>query len=108
VSSDLFGLKASDIQEIQSIFAKSPDIEKVLIYGSRAKGNYKEGSDIDLTIFAPKWKLDNLLRIENEIDDLMLPYKVDLSLHHHIDNAELLDHIKRVAKVFYNSKALSR
>jgi uncharacterized protein len=37
-----------------------------------------------------------LLKIENEIDDLLLPYKVDLSLFHQIDNPSLIEHIQRV------------
>ncbi|MDD5322441.1 MAG: hypothetical protein PHD43_17880 [Methylococcales bacterium] len=42
-----------------------------------------------------------LNRIETEIDDLLLPYTVDLSSYSHIDNADLLDHIQRVEKLFY-------
>jgi predicted nucleotidyltransferase len=55
--------------------AKSKKIKKVLLYGSRAKGNYKNGSDINLTIDAKSMTLSELLQIENEIDDLFLPYK---------------------------------
>ena len=41
------------------------------------------------------------MKIENELDDLLLPYKIDLSLHHALDNPELIDHIRRVGLVFY-------
>ena len=91
-----FGLTVFDIEKLVSVFNKYNQIEKVIVYGSRAKGNYKPGSDIDLTLVAPKLSLTELLKIENEIDDLLLPYKVDLSLLHQIDNPDLIEHIRRV------------
>lgn len=96
----MFGLKEKHIEAINRCFARYPQIEQVLVYGSRAKGNYRDGSDIDLTIIGD---LDfrSLLRLENELDDLLLPYKIDLSLHHNIGSPELLDHIRRVGQVFY-------
>jgi hypothetical protein len=42
-----------------------------------------------------------MMRIENELDDLLLPYKIDLSLFHALDNSELIDHIRRIGVVFY-------
>ncbi|MFZ4402897.1 MAG: nucleotidyltransferase domain-containing protein [Pseudobdellovibrionaceae bacterium] len=88
-------------EKLNSVFAKHLGIEKVILYGSRAKGNFKNGSDIDLTLFAPLLSLKNLLQIENEIDDLFLPYKVDLSLYHFIDHLQLQEHINRVGLLFY-------
>lgn len=96
-----FGLAAETVQRIQSVLSRYPQIEKVLLYGSRAKGTQREGSDIDLTLVAPTLTLPDLLKIENEIDDLMLPYKVDLSLFHHIDNPSVVEHIQRVGKALY-------
>lgn len=74
----------------------------MVLYGSRAKGNYRQGSDIDLCIKANSWNERKLLSLENEIDDLLLPYKIDLSLYHQIENMALIDHINRVGKVFYS------
>ena len=85
---------------INSVFKKYPQIEKVILYGSRAKGNFRANSDIDLTLVAPALSLTDLLRIENELDDLLLPYKIDLSLQHQLDNQELIDHINRVGVEF--------
>lgn len=95
-----FGLPHNHIQLIKSVFERYPEIQRVVIYGSRAKGNYRPGSDIDLTIFAPQMSTSDLLKIEGELDDLLLPYKVDLSLYHQIDNSDLLDHIQRVGTDF--------
>lgn len=94
------GLPQETIFKIKNVLKKYFQIERVILYGSRAKGNYKTGSDIDLTLIAPQMTLTELLKIENEIDDLLLPYKVDLSLFHKIDNPDLIDHIQRVGIEF--------
>ena len=97
---DRFGLKEETIAEINSVFGKYDNIKKIILYGSRAKGNFKPGSDIDLTLFGKDLTTTDLLKIENELDDLMLPYQIDLSLHHKIDSSELLEHIERVGVEF--------
>ena len=97
-----FGLSVEVLDKIRSIFRSHPLVEKVILYGSRAKGNYKPGSDVDLTLIAPKMELSELLQIENEIDDLLLPYKFDLSFFHKIDSETLSDHINRIGLDFYN------
>jgi uncharacterized protein len=96
-----FGLKKNTIERINSVFSGHPQIGEVIIYGSRAKGNYRNGSDIDLTIKGEAVTLSELMKIETELDDLLLPYKIDLSLLHKINDAEVIDHIKRVGVVFY-------
>ncbi len=97
----MFGLKESHIEALNQCFAQYAGIEQVIVYGSRAKGDYRNGSDIDLTITG---KLTNgeLLNLENELDNLLLPYKIDLSLLHQIANKDLIAHIERVGKVFYD------
>ncbi len=96
-----FGLPDLHILSLRKIFAQHPEIQKVVLYGSRAMGNFKNSSDIDLSVVAPTWKLENLLRLENEIDDLMMPYKVDISLLHFIDHPDLLEHIRDKGRDFY-------
>jgi predicted nucleotidyltransferase len=97
----LFGLLEKDITAINSIFKEYKNIEQVIIYGSRAKGNYKNGSDIDLTIIDNDLTLTQLLEIENKLDDLLLPYKIDLSQKRSIANPDLVEHINRIGKQFY-------
>ena len=75
-----YGLNDQTIAKIIAVFAACPEIEKVLLYGSRAKGNYRDGSDIDLMIVGDAVTQSHLLKILNELDDLLLPYKIDLSL----------------------------
>ncbi len=95
-----FGLSNEDIDKIKVVFAKFPEIERVVIYGSRVKGNYKPSSDIDLTLVGEKLNLTLLQTLENEIDDLLLPYKFDISIFHQISNPDLINHIERVGREF--------
>lgn len=99
-----YGLKKSDRDSINLLFAKYDSIEKVLLYGSRAKGNYYNGSDIDMVLIGKNLSLSTLFNIEIELDELMLPYKIDLSIFDKIENLELLEHIKRIGKFFYKKK----
>ena len=97
-----FGLNLETITRIQAVFIKHPQIKKVLLYGSRAKGNYRNGSDIDLTLQGDNLTLnDTLYPIMDDIDELDLPYSFDISLFEQLDDTEFLDHIKRVGVVFY-------
>jgi predicted nucleotidyltransferase len=96
-----FGLPLEAVAELRKLFAQFPGIACVWIYGSRAKGNYRPGSDIDLSLEAPAMESAQLLEMMQDIDDLLLPYQVDLSLLHHIDNPALREHIARVGQVFW-------
>jgi uncharacterized protein len=97
-----FGLSEATIKKIQTVLARYPQVETAVLYGSRAKGNYKPGSDIDLTLYGgEELALTVLLRIMSEIDDLLLPYSVDLSIFHTINDPDLIDHIKCVGVPFY-------
>lgn len=96
-----FGLDEKVITSVGTVLQRYPEIENATIYGSRAIGNFREGSDIDLTFSGSQLSSDVLGRIEDDIDDLMLPYKFDLSIFKHIDNTNLVDHIRRFGKRFW-------
>jgi type I restriction enzyme R subunit len=101
-----YGLSADTIDAIRKALAEFPEIESVVLYGSRAKGNYRPGSDIDLTLHVAAAHTDRLLlRVIGRLDDLDLPYGFDVSIYRHIDNDNLKDHIKRVGIEFYNAEA---
>ena len=100
----MYGLQKSEIDKIKLLFSTYPDIHKVILYGSRAKGNYRNDSDIDLTLLGTNISLSRLFELESALDDLLLPYKIDLSIYEKINNPELVDHISRVGKVLYQSK----
>lgn len=96
-----FGLKQDTINQINQIFSTYPEISKAIIYGSRTKGNYKPGSDIDLTLVGDNINYHQLLEILNKIDDLLLPYFFDLSIFNSLNNPNLIEHIERVGITFY-------
>lgn len=95
-----YGLSEQTIAKI-CVFARHPAIDKAVLYGSRAKGNFKTGSDIDLALFGDSLTSRELGIVDEELDDLLLPYQIDLSLFNRIDHAELREHIERVGMVFY-------
>ena len=96
-----YGLTDETIARLQGVFARYPQVEKATLYGSRAKGNFKTGSDIDLTLHGPSLDHDLHCQIATEIDDLMLPYTIDLSIFDQLTHPELIEHIQRVGKLFY-------
>ena len=97
---DTFGLSLDEIDRIKEVFNKYKAIEEVLIYGSRAKGNYKPASDVDLSLIG-NIDLNLQQQIELALDDLLLPFKFDISVYNKINNPDFLDHIQRVGKQFY-------
>ncbi|MDQ2720385.1 MAG: nucleotidyltransferase domain-containing protein [Bacteroidota bacterium] len=99
-----FGLKESIVEKINNLLSGFPEVESVIIYGSRAKGNYKPGSDIDLTLKGNNLNLKILNNISMKLDDLLLPYTFDLSIFHQIDNKDLIEHINRIGNLFYEKK----
>ena len=100
----MYGLKKGYIQKIKSVLAKSSDIENAILYGSRAKGNYREGYDIDICLVGRNLTLNTLLRVETELDDLLLPCNIDVSIFEKIENSDLTEHIKRVGVVIYEKQ----
>jgi len=101
ISTLRYGLKENIIDKIQEILGLYPQIEQAIIFGSRAMGNFKNGSDIDLVLKGSDINLTVINKLSNEIDDLLLPYSFDLISFSSITNPELLDHIKRVGIIFY-------
>lgn len=101
-----FGLSDEEISKIISVFKKYRQIHSVIIYGSRSMGNFQRGSDIDLTIKGEGLNLQFFSKITSDLDDLLLPYKFDISFYQDIQNQELIDHIQRRGQLFYDSKAL--
>lgn len=100
-----FGLRQTDLDQIRAVFSWYPQVGKVILYGSRAKGTHKTGSDIDLTLFGEEdLTLDILYRIMEDLDNLLLPYTFDLSIFNHISDKDMISHIRRVGCTFYKQK----
>ena len=103
-----YGLSEETLVRIHDVLAAHADVERAVLYGSRAKGHFREGSDIDLCLIGASLSLAQQLQIETELDDLLLPYKIDLSRLHALDNPALVDHIRREGVTFYEAKSHAR
>jgi predicted nucleotidyltransferase len=97
----VFGLSERIRGEFCRVFAHYPSIERVLIFGSRAKGSYQAGSDIDLAVVAPAMNDPEFARLWNEVDSLPLVFKVDLLHWDRLSNARLKDKIPIEGRPFY-------
>ena len=99
-----YGIKEEQWDMLCNVFANNPKIEKVILYGSRAKGTFKPFSDVDITLVGDDLSANDLADTMNEVDDLLLPYMFDISLYHKLNNPELLDHISRRGVTIYQNQ----
>jgi len=98
-----YGLSDETLNTLNLIFQKYPAIKQAILYGSRAKGKFRNGSDIDLTLKTEEnFTFTDLLRIGNDFDDSDMPYFVDVSVYDDLSNPDLKAHIDRVGKVLYS------
>ena len=97
-----YGLTDEQWNKIKSVISANPRINRVVLYGSRAKGTYKPFSDVDITLVGNELTHEDLNRIILAIDDLLLPYQFDISIFHQLKNDTLIDHINRRGIVIYD------
>lgn len=90
---DKFGLTADQIFQIQQVFSRFPKIKKVWIFGSRARGDFKRSSDIDLAYEADDFSLDEELGLRAALSALPLPYQIDLVEIASIKEAAFLERV---------------
>lgn len=93
-------LASKHLEKIQKIFRKYPQIQEVILFGSRAKGTSREGSDIDLALKGKNIDSRLLTQIGLDYDALYLPWKLDVIAYDTIESPELKDHIDRVGIPF--------
>jgi len=94
----MYGLKDSEIRLIQNILNEY-DVKKAIIYGSRARGDFRQGSDIDMVLFGENLK-KKLFYIYDKLEE-ELPYLIDISLYENITNEKLKEHIANIGKIIY-------
>jgi len=99
----MFGLYPKSYKEIIEIIDNCLSIEEVIIYGSRAKGNYREGSDIDITVLGEPNSAD-ISKLWHDLDDSYIPYKFDISIYKDLKSDSLKEHIQIEGKTFYKRK----
>ncbi len=90
-----YGIKEEDWKKIFSIFSRFPHIERAILFGSRAKGTNKPFSDVDIALVGDALSIADLLRLKNDIDDLLLPYEFDFCIYNDLSNADFISHIDR-------------
>lgn len=100
----MLGLTDIELTKLTTIFSSHDEVERAVVYGSRAKGSYKPFSDIDITLFGDRLSSRVLNTLAMDIDDLLLPYQVDLSLYDQLTNEALLSHINRVGITLYQKQ----
>ncbi len=90
------GLNINDLESIRRVIKSFPKIEDAVLFGSRAKGTYSNGSDIDIALKGGNILLNDMLDLSNALEELLLPYKFDLIIYDRITESALIDHINRV------------
>lgn len=107
----MYGLQGTTIRKIHEVIEHYPQVEQAILYDSRAKGMHKNGSDIDLTLCGSALTTRTLFDISEEIDNLLLPYTIDLSILSDIDDPGIIENINHIGVIFYtriqNSSQLS-
>lgn len=97
-----FGLQQQDLHEITSILSKFPAIDEALLFGSRAKGTFKKGSDIDIAIKGKGINYEIVAALSFLLnEESTSPYFFDIVHFDDISEKELLEHIKRVGQCIY-------
>lgn len=99
IENEKYGLLESDINNVISTLLKNQNIHKIVLFGSRAKGTFKDGSDVDIALKGADLKLVDIINVSLEIDKLFLPYKFDFVIYDRIKEKTLIEHIDRVGIV---------
>ncbi|MDD4967879.1 MAG: nucleotidyltransferase domain-containing protein [Paludibacter sp.] len=102
-----YGLQETDIIQVISALQQNQNITKIVLFGSRAKGTYHAGSDVDLALFGDNLGLNDILDLSIEIEKLNLPYMFDLIIYNRIKETALLDHINRVGEKLFEREPKS-
>ncbi len=98
----MFGLKDNIINIIVNELSKFKEIKRALIFGSRAKKNYKQGSDIDIAIIGKDINYDIVIKLKTILNqESAIPHYVDIVHYNEISNPDLTEHIDRVGKDFF-------
>ncbi len=101
VTSEATGLPEAAIMAIRQVLASHPEVEAAILYGSRALGRHRPASDIDLTLIGSAISTAALAGIDADLDDLLLPWMIDLSWLASIHHPALLAHIERAGVELY-------
>lgn len=102
----ILGLPNDASEQLLMAIGAHPQVQRVVLYGSRALGRQRSGSDVDLCLHAPEMNLAELLELGAQLDDLLLPWLIDLQLNHLITHEGLREHIQRAGQVVWDRTPL--
>ncbi|RJQ60622.1 MAG: nucleotidyltransferase domain-containing protein [Stygiobacter sp.] len=91
-----YGIAVEALDSIIKTIRKQNKVKKLILFGSRAKNNFRKGSDIDIAIIADELSLSELNQIRVDLSELLLPYKVDVIDYMTISNKDIIEHINKV------------
>ena len=98
-----FGLLDTDMEAIAAVLSQEPKVEQAFIFGSRAKGNFRNGSDVDLALKGEELDFNTISRISYQLnEETTMPYQFDVLNYHIIEEPALIEHIDRVGVAFYS------
>lgn len=100
------GLKLRYKEEIVKRLSANPKVQKIVLFGSRANGKFKNTSDIDLALMGPELNLDHQAELVLSMEDTTIPQQVDIVIYHRIDNQILRDHIDNDGVLWFERKAI--
>ena len=99
------GLSQRIVESLLETFSRYPKVERVIIYGSRSRGDYRPGSDIDLAVIAPEMRFDEFSRFWNEVDELPIAFNIDLLHLDSLKNQALKEMIEDSGKTIYEKSS---
>lgn len=97
----MYGLTDMEMEQIRSIFASHKEVKQVWLYGSRARDEHQHYSDVDLMLVGKDVDLTCMAQIDEQLDDLLLPYRFDICAQHRINNIALMANIHRDGRMLY-------
>jgi predicted nucleotidyltransferase len=101
-----YGLDEADLSYIIDALQQFPEIQRAFIFGSRVKGTYKTGSDIDIAIAGPSITFATVSKLHALLEEQgPLPYFIDIVHYEDIKNPALKEHIDRVGQLIYEAPA---
>jgi len=97
-----FGISDLHFNQIISVLDQNQYVISAMLFGSRAKGNFKPGSDVDIALIGAELTLKDVFNLQNQLDDYDQPYIFDLILYDSITEPALISHIHRVGIEIYH------
>lgn len=101
-----YGITDKEWEKVFTTLSHFPNIQKAILFGSRAKGTNKPFSDVDIALVGANLSISDLLNLKNEIDDLLLPYEFDFCIYKDLKSPELKSHIDRRGIELYNRTSI--